>query len=167
MAIIMKITRDEWAKLSECFTKMASDALLTLPVLSAKLEKCNSEPNVSKETGGADDENKRSKCSSSPYQTSQSEHSLAGISTPGSQRKLFLPFDEGDTFEVLSKEEHVSWWVVRALKTDSVGFVPASFLDRATDQVTLGSASQCCVPVGKFLEARNTWWLQFTLSIII
>jgi len=44
--------------------------------------------------------------------------------------------------KVLSKEEHVSWWVVRALKTDSVGFVPASFLDRATDQVTLGSASQ-------------------------
>lgn len=98
-----EITRDEWAKLSQCFTKMASDAFLTSPVLSAKLEKCNSEPNVSKETGSADDENKRSKCSSSPYQTSQSEHSLAGISTPGlreSQRKLFLPFDEGDTFEV-------------------------------------------------------------------
>jgi len=98
-----EITRDEWAKLSECFTKMTSDALLTSPVLSAKLEKCNSEPNVSKETESADAENKRSKCSSSPYQTSQSEHSLAGISTPGlreSQRKLFLPFDEGDTFEV-------------------------------------------------------------------
>jgi hypothetical protein len=97
------ITRDEWTKLTKCFTKMASDAFLTSPVLSAKLEKCNSEPNVSKETGSADDESKRSKCSSSPCQTSQSEHSLAGISTPGlreSQRKLFLPFDEGDTFEV-------------------------------------------------------------------
>jgi hypothetical protein len=97
------ITKDEWAKLSKCFTKVASDAFLTSPVLRAKLEKCNSEPNVSKETGSADDENKRNKCSSSPCQTSQSEHSLAGISTPGlreSQRKLFLPFDEGDTFEV-------------------------------------------------------------------
>ena len=97
------ITRDEWTKLTKCFTKMASDAFITSPVLSAKLEKCNSEPNVSKETGSADDESKRSKCSSSPCQTSQSEHSLAGISTPGlreSQRKLFLPFDEGDTFEV-------------------------------------------------------------------
>lgn len=98
-----EITRDQWTKLSKCFTKMATDAFLTSPVLSAKLEKCSSEPNVSKETGSADDEKEGSKCSNSSCQTSQSEHSLAGISTPGlreSQRKLFLPFDEGDTFEV-------------------------------------------------------------------
>ena len=47
--------------------------------------------------------------------------------------------------KVLSKEEHVSWWIVRALKTESVGFVPASFLDRAADEVTLGSDSQVSV----------------------
>jgi hypothetical protein len=98
-----KVTTDQLVKLSKCFAKMASDAVLRSPVLSVKLEKCNSEPNVSKETGSADIENKSNKCSSSSCQSSQSEHSLAGISTPclrQSQKKLFLAFDEGDTFEV-------------------------------------------------------------------
>ena len=56
--------------------------------------------------------------------------------------------------KVLSKEEHVSWWVVRALKTDSVGFVPASFLDRAADDA-LGSASQVSVRNSNRAEARH------------
>ena len=57
--------------------------------------------------------------------------------------------------KVLSKEEHVSWWVVRALKTDSVGFVPASFLDRAADEVTLGNASQVSVRHSKRHDTLN------------
>ena len=57
--------------------------------------------------------------------------------------------------KVLSKEEHVSWWVVRALKTDSVGFVPASFLDRVAEEVTLGSASQVSVRRSNRTEARH------------
>jgi hypothetical protein len=44
--------------------------------------------------------------------------------------------------KVLSKEEHVFWWAVRALKTDSVGFVPANFLNHAPEDVTSGTASQ-------------------------
>jgi hypothetical protein len=44
--------------------------------------------------------------------------------------------------KVLSKEEHVSWWAVRALKTDSVGFVPANFLNHAAEKATLGTDSQ-------------------------
>jgi hypothetical protein len=47
--------------------------------------------------------------------------------------------------KVLSKEEHVSWWVVRALKTDAVGFVPASFLNRAGKEMTFEGASQVSV----------------------
>jgi hypothetical protein len=98
-----KVATDHLAKLSKCFAKMASDAILRSPTLSVKLEKCNSEPNVSKEASSANDESKSNKCSSSPCQSSQSEHSLAGISTTclrQSQRKLFLSFEEGDIFEV-------------------------------------------------------------------
>jgi hypothetical protein len=98
-----KVATDQLVKLNKCFAKMASDAMLRSPILSAKLEKCNSEPNVSKETGSSNIENKSNKCPSSSCQSSQSEHSLAGISTPcfrQSQKKLFLPFDKGDTFEV-------------------------------------------------------------------
>ena len=40
-------------------------------------------------------------------------------------------------FEVLSKEEDESWWAVRALKTDLVGFVPVSFLNHDQSQVTI------------------------------
>jgi hypothetical protein len=98
-----KIETDHYDKLSKCFAKMASDAILRSPILSVKLEKCNSEPNVSKESASADGENKPNTCSGSPCHSSQSENSLAGISTPcvkQSQRKLILAFDEGDTFEV-------------------------------------------------------------------
>jgi hypothetical protein len=49
----------------------------------------------------------------------------------------------------------VSWWVVRALKTDSVGFVPASFLDPAADEVTLGSASQVSVRHSNRTDSRH------------
>jgi hypothetical protein len=99
-----KIASDQYVKLSsKCFAKMASDAISRSPILSVKLEKCNSEPNVSKESVSAEGENKSNKCPSSPCQSSQSENSLAGISTPcirQSHRKLFLAFDEGDIFEV-------------------------------------------------------------------
>lgn len=98
-----KIITDQWMKLNKCFAKMASDAILRSPVLSVKLEKCNSEPNVSKESVSEDGENESNKCSSSPCQSSQSDHSLAAISTPcirQLQMKLLLAFDEGDTFEV-------------------------------------------------------------------
>lgn len=98
-----KIITDQWAKLNKCFAKMASDAILRSPILSVKLEKCNSEPNVSKESISEDGENESNKCSSSPCQSSQSEHSLTAISTQcitHLQRNLFLAFDEGDTFEV-------------------------------------------------------------------
>jgi hypothetical protein len=44
--------------------------------------------------------------------------------------------------KVLSKEEHVCWWAVRALKTGSVGFVPASFLNHVLENVTSDTASQ-------------------------
>jgi hypothetical protein len=44
--------------------------------------------------------------------------------------------------KVLSKDEHVSWWAVRALKTDSVGFVPANFLNHAAEKVILDTDSQ-------------------------
>lgn len=44
--------------------------------------------------------------------------------------------------KVLSKEEHVSWWAVRALKTDSVGFVPANFLRHLPEDVTSDTAPQ-------------------------
>jgi hypothetical protein len=57
--------------------------------------------------------------------------------------------------KVLSKEEHVSWWVVRALKTNSVGFVPASFLNRAAEEVTLGSVSQVSAGHNIRTEIRN------------
>jgi hypothetical protein len=36
----------------------------------------------------------------------------------------------------------VSWWAVRALKTDSVGFVPASFLNHVPERETSDSDSQ-------------------------
>lgn len=100
-----KVTTDQLVKLNKCFAKMASDAMLRSPIMSAKLEKCNSEPNVSKETGSADVEKKSNKCASSSWHSSQSEHSLAGISTlclKQSQKRLFLAFDEGDAFEVRS-----------------------------------------------------------------
>jgi hypothetical protein len=98
-----KVTTDQFVKLNKCFAKMSTDAILRSPILSAKLEKCNSEPNVSKETDSANAENTSNKCTGSPCQSSQSEHSLAGISSPclrQSQKKLFLAFDEGDSFEV-------------------------------------------------------------------
>ena len=57
--------------------------------------------------------------------------------------------------KVLSKEEHVAWWVVRALKTDSIGFVPASFLNRAAEEVTLGSALQVSVRHSNRTETRH------------
>jgi hypothetical protein len=57
--------------------------------------------------------------------------------------------------KVLSKEEHVSWWVVRALKTDSVGFVPASFLNRAAEEVTMESVSQVSAGHSIRTEARH------------
>ncbi|KAJ9596331.1 hypothetical protein L9F63_012664, partial [Diploptera punctata] len=86
-----KINSDQLMKLNKCFSKMASDAVIKSPILSVKLEKCNSEPNVSKDI-----------YASSPCQSSKSEHSLAGISNPCHkylQRSLFLPFEKGDSFE--------------------------------------------------------------------
>jgi hypothetical protein len=51
---------------------------------------------------------------------------------------------ECDSFvvKVLSKDEHEVWWVVRALKTGSVGFVAASFLNHVAERVTLDTSSQ-------------------------
>ncbi|PSN57624.1 hypothetical protein C0J52_00520 [Blattella germanica] len=140
-----EITSDQLMKLNKCFAKMASDAIIRSPILSVKLEKCNSEPNVSKDMENGRKEKSSNKSASSPCHSSKSEHSLAGISNHCQkylQRSLFLSFQEGDAFEVLSKEENECWWAVRALKTDDVGFVPVSYLNHEEDQITVDSISQ-------------------------
>ena len=97
-----KITSDELLKLNNCFAKMTSDGVIKSPILSVKLEKCNSEPNVSKDVGNGT-KNSSNKNTTSPCHSSKSEHSLAGISNPCQkylQKNLFLSFEKGDSFEV-------------------------------------------------------------------
>ncbi|XP_071443939.1 uncharacterized protein [Hetaerina americana] len=108
-----------------------------LPLPSDKLEKASSEPSLKKasaakrtEGGGGSANNRKS----TPLDT-------------------LLSFEEGDLFEVLSKDGRI-WWACRALgPSDAVGYVPASYLQPAPAE---DSDVKKTEEVGG--GQRKSWW---------
>ncbi|GLH01960.1 Uncharacterized protein GBIM_08016 [Gryllus bimaculatus] len=102
------------------------------PGLNVKLEKSNSEPNVfdgsPSKLNNCNSSKSNSNQVSPSVNTAPFEDSLAGVSSANNAESLFLSFQEGDLFQVLSKEEHKNWWAVRSIKQNTVGFVPANYM---------------------------------------